>query len=612
MAVLGTAGHVDHGKSALVRALTGIDPDRLPEERARGMTIDLGFAWLTLPSGREISIVDVPGHERYVKNMLAGAGAIDVALLVVAADEGPMPQTREHLAILELLAIPRLVVALTKADLAEQEVAALAEEEMRELLSATPYADSPIVRTSAVTGTGLDALAEAIDAAFAATEGRSFTGPWLPVDRVFVARGHGVVVTGTLQGGPLRAGDEVEILPGHRRARVRGIQRHHRSCDVLTGSTRAAVNLGGAARDEVERGMVVAAPGLGGEALTADVELYGARWAPQPLRHASQVTVLLGTAEAQARVRLIGASAVGPGERAWGQLVLDRPLPARPGMRFVLRTPDATVAGGVLLTLRAPRRRRIEEFERLRAALFGSPRERVLLLLEQRPMPRGALEAALGKEALPALEELKAEGAAVDEGGRWYARRWLAREGARLRDAVRQYLEVHRLRRGVPREELRAHLGLGSEEFDAVLALTADELGLEARGSEVQPRGRTVQLTPAEQELVEQYLAALRDTASPPTEATLPPELLRFLEEEGRIVRTPAGIVFDAEAFARMRDEVVAFIERHGSVTLAQVRDMFGTSRKYAQAFLEALDAARVTRRVGDARVLLRTPGRGP
>jgi len=608
--VLGTAGHVDHGKSALVRALTGIDPDRLPEERARGMTLDLGFAWLTLPSGREVSIVDVPGHERYVKNMLAGAGAIDVGLLVVAADEGPMPQTREPLAILELLAIPRLVVALTKVDLADEEMVALAEEEVRELLSSTPYAGSPIVPTSAVTGAGLSELLAAVDAAFDGAAAGGEAGPWLPIDRVFVARGHGVVVTGTLQGGPLRVGDEGELLPGRRRARVRGLQRHRRPCEVLEGSTRAAVNLAGVSRGDVERGMVLTRPGVGGALLTADVELFGARWSPQPLRHASQVTVLAGTAEAQARVRLLQVRALGPGERGWGQLVLDRPLPAKPGVRFVLRTPEATVGGGVVLTLRAPRRRRAEEFERLRAAVFGTPRQRALLALEGRPLLEAEVDGVLGGEGRAALEQLREEGEALERGGRWYGRAWFAREAERLREAVARYLDAPPLRRGVPREELRANLGLPNEEFDALLALAAGDGGLEARGGEVRPRGRSVQLTEAEEELVEGYLAALRDTSAPPTEAPLPPELLRFLEEEGRIVRTPSGILFHAEVFGRMRDQVVAFLERHGSVTLAQVRDMFGTSRKYAQAFLEALDAERVTRRVGDARVLLRRPER--
>ncbi|HZU78032.1 MAG TPA: selenocysteine-specific translation elongation factor, partial [Dehalococcoidia bacterium] len=291
MYVLGTAGHVDHGKSTLVEALTGIDPDRLREEKERGMTIDLGFAWLTLPNGGEVSIVDVPGHERFIKNMLAGVGGIDLALLVVAADEGVMPQTREHLAILDLLGIHSGVVALTKADLVEQDWLELVQADVEETLAGTTLQGAPIVPCSAMTGQGLPELLAAIEAALAGTPAKRDIGrPRLPIDRAFTIAGFGTVVTGTLIDGSLRVGQELVVEPGRLRTRARGLQSHRQKVESLPPGTRAAVNVAGLATEELRRGMVLTTPGWLEPTIAVDVRLQAVRDLARPVRHNAQVT----------------------------------------------------------------------------------------------------------------------------------------------------------------------------------------------------------------------------------------------------------------------------------------------------------------------------------
>ena len=315
MYVIGTAGHVDHGKSSLVRALTGIDPDRLREEQERGLTVDLGFAWLTLPSGRDVSVVDVPGHQRFIKNMLAGAGGIDLAVLVVSADEGPRHQTTEHLAILDVLGVPSLVVAMTKCDLADEEMLELVRMEVDELLEGTRYAGAPALPVSSTTRAGLDALLVAVDTALDATpEKVDRRRPRLAVDRVFASHGFGTVVTGTLVDGTLAVGQEVELQPGGVPGRVRGLQRHGQAAERLAPGTRAAVNVSGVDREQVQRGMVLALPGTLRPAHSVGVRLQAVPALETPVRRTAGVTFLAGTAETQARLRLLDADGLLPGE----------------------------------------------------------------------------------------------------------------------------------------------------------------------------------------------------------------------------------------------------------------------------------------------------------
>ncbi|MGH2379539.1 MAG: selenocysteine-specific translation elongation factor, partial [Candidatus Limnocylindria bacterium] len=350
--VVGTAGHVDHGKSTLIRVLTGIDPDRLREEQERGMTIDLGFAHLRLPRGTEIGIVDVPGHQDLIRNMLAGVGSIDAVLLVVAADEGVMPQTREHLAILELLGVATGVIALSKRDLVDDELAALVAEDVRAAVRGTPLAGAPLVPVSATTGGGLAELVGRIEDVLGASPPRRDLGrPRLPIDRAFTMTGFGTVVTGTLIDGALAVGDEVEVVPGGRHARIRGLQTHRRPVERAAPGSRVAANLVGIDKADLERGMTLVRPGSTGAAAILGLRLVVLPEASGPVLHDEQVKVHVGTAEVMARVSVLEGDEISPGSDGWAQLRLAEPVAAAGGDRLVVRrpSPPETLGGGAVV-----------------------------------------------------------------------------------------------------------------------------------------------------------------------------------------------------------------------------------------------------------------------
>jgi selenocysteine-specific elongation factor len=389
--VVATAGHVDHGKSTLIQRLTGIDPDRLAEEKRRGLTIELGYAWTTLASGSEIAFVDVPGHERFVRTMLAGVGPVPVVLFVVAADEGWKPQSEEHLEIVDVLGVAGGVIALTKRDLVDDETLEIARDEVREKVAGTALESAPIVAVSAATGDGLDELRAALDEALAATPAPARGRTRLFVDRVFTIRGSGTVVTGTLTGGCLTTGDEVVLEPGGRRARIRALQSHERSVSTACAVARVAVNLGGVDRDEVERGDVVAEPGAWRPTSMIEASLEPVRGLAHPLTGRGAFTVHAGAAEAHARVRLYGGS-VAAGSRAFARITLDRPLVLDVFDRFVLRETGRreTVAGGVVLDVAPPRRAGSSPEARLGRRATASRGELPALLVAE----RGAILAA--------------------------------------------------------------------------------------------------------------------------------------------------------------------------------------------------------------------------
>jgi selenocysteine-specific elongation factor len=423
MHVIGTAGHVDHGKSTLVLALTGIDPDRLREEKEREMTIDLGFAWLTLPNGDPVGIIDVPGHRDFVENMLAGVGGIDAALFIVAADEGVMPQTREHLAILDLLGVSRGVVALTKTDLAESEDwIELVAADVSETLDGSVLQGSPIIPVSARTGQGLDDLTAALQEMLSQVEPRHDRGrPRLPIDRVFTISGFGTVVTGTLTDGSFAVGQEVEILPKGLGARVRGLQTHKEKVERTVPGSRVAMNLSGVSKGELARGDVVTTPGWLRGTVLVDVQLRYLPSAPRPLRHNAQLKFFTGAAETLARVRLLGQDELPPGETGWAQLRLQDPVAMVKGDRFIVRlpSPPATVGGGTAIDPhpgRRHRRTRPEVISRLETLSQGSPAEILLQSLERSgPTPtREALSTSgLGDTGPEPLAQLLDEGQAV-------------------------------------------------------------------------------------------------------------------------------------------------------------------------------------------------------
>ncbi|MEX2229746.1 MAG: selenocysteine-specific translation elongation factor [Dehalococcoidia bacterium] len=612
MFVIGTAGHVDHGKSALIEALTGTHPDRLKEEQERGLTIELGFAWLTLPSGREVSIVDVPGHVRFVRHMLAGAGAIDLALLVIAADEGIMPQTREHLEILDLLDVRHAVVALTKIDLVDADWADLVEEEVRELLEPTALGGAPVVRVSSVTREGIDALLTTLDAALdAVPEPEDIGRPRLGIDRVFTMSGFGTVVTGTLLDGRVRIGDTLDATPGGPSARVRGLQTHRRAVDEAQPGTRVAVNLAGVATDDLARGQVLAPPGRMTTARTLDARLRVLDH--RAVRHNLRVSVHLGTAEVQGRVRVIAADAIAAGEAGWCQLVLAEPLAAVPGDLFVLRVSDETVAGGRVVEVNAPRHRRHEPrtLERLAARAEGTPESRLLAALERaEPASAAALAAGVEVDAgliASTLDALVAAGDVRALAGERQGTLYITSAGlARLRaETLRVLAAYHRerpLRVTMPREELRSRLRLPQREFGAVLDALTPEIA--ARGEGVAEEAWTPAPDERERHAIDEVMRTLRDAGLQAPRLAPDGEVVAYLVGAGLAIDCGDGLLLDADAFRAAQDAIVALLEARASITLAEARDALATNRRSTQAVLETLDRRGVTRRQGEGRVL--------
>ena len=617
MHVIGTAGHVDHGKSTLIQALTGIDPDRLREEKERGMTIDLGFAWLQLPSGEEVSIVDVPGHERFIKNMLAGVGGIDLALLVVAADEGVMPQTREHLAILDLLRVNRSIVVVTKSDLVEHDYLELVMEEVREVLAPTTLADAEIVSASAHTRDGLDDLVALLDRMLQETPQRPDRGrPRLSIDRSFSISGFGTVVTGTLIDGALSMGQEVEVVPGNKRVRIRGLQSHRKAEDRILPGTRTAANVSGINADELGRGQVPTTPGWLKPTQAADVRLRMVADAPGTLRHNLQVTFHWMAAESLARVRLLDADRLEPGDEGWCQVVLETPLPLVKGDFFVVRTSVGTLGGGEIVETFARRHRRNdpELISRLEALVGGDTRDVIRNTLQtQSPITIGDLarHTALPEEQTQELvRELveQGEAAAFGQGPSMVL---YSRHGwETLKDQARSHLDAyHRqysLRKGASREELRSQLHVSADVFPAVVERLQAEGVLVEEGTVVRLSGHQPKLPEEARRQADELVRLLRQQPySPPTDVKVSAEVLAYLTDEGQVVPVGDGIVYAADAYQELVDKVVAHIKEKGSITIAETRDMLGTSRKYVLPLLQSMDERHITRRVGDDRILL-------
>ena len=602
MQVIGTAGHVDHGKSTLVRRLTGIDPDRFAEEKRRGLTIDLGFAWLPLPSGREIGVVDVPGHERFVRNMLAGAGGITVCLFVVAANEGWMPQSAEHLAILDVLGVSAGVVALTKADTVDEDTLALASEEVREKLAGTSLAGVPIVACSAVTGAGLDELVSAIDAAVTGSPAAPDLGaPRLWVDRVFTIAGAGTVVTGTLARGPLAVGDEVEVAPEGRRARIRTIQSHKKEVPAIGPGNRVALNLAGLERAGAERGDAVVRPGDWRATRRVDVRLRVLEQpgAGVPLTEKGAHLLYAGSAEVPVRLKLYGVSKLAPGDAGFAQLQLAAPLPLLRGDRFVIRDAGRvlTLGGGEVLDPLAPETRRSDEARRsLLEELSGADGTAAAVSLVRAAGGMDEREAAFRSGT-------RATGGLVPLAG------WLVTPERRdelatsVTAALADYHSGHPLERGMPRELLKPAVTLAPEAFDALLD-SLDEVVQE--GALVRLAGHAVALKPAEEAARARVVAEIEAGGfAPPLAKDLSADgaLLRALAESGELVSVGDFYITRAQA-TEAKEKVKGAIEESGGATVAEIRDLFGTSRKYAVPLCEWLDATGTTRRRGDLRVL--------
>jgi selenocysteine-specific elongation factor len=629
--ILGTAGHIDHGKTALCRALTGIDTDRLPEEKARGITIELGFAPLDLPDGTRLGVVDVPGHEGLVRTMVAGAAGIDLLLLVVAADEGVMPQTREHLAICQLLGITDAVVALTKRDIVDAEIADLAEEEITELLAATPLAGAPILRVSSLTGEGIDALRAALAARAAATEARTPRAgpPRLPIDRSFEMRGFGPVVTGTLVGGALETGETVALLPGDRRARIRGLQCHGSAVERAEPGVRCAVNLQGVAQDDLARGLVLTRPDAVAPTRTFDARVDWLAEAPA-VDDPTPVSVLSGTCERLARIAPIGAPTLAPGSSGFARIHLDAPMVLLPGDRFVLRgfartAIGATQGGGTVLDVNPPHRRRsdpelVVELE----TLSHRDAETDVVVRVRRAGLAGAERGALTRETGRPPEEIAGAIAAARErggvlvaGSRVLATDILARLEQRLLDTLDAYHLDEPLRPGMPAAALRGALPDNVPHAAAELALErlAAAGAIVAEGDHVRLAHHRPTLDPASAAAREKIVAlltdaaleapALRDIAAHVSlgEPILR-DLLAHLEREGQLVRAPGDLWFEATAVEALRERVRRHFDEHDALDTKAYKALVGTTRRTAVPLMELLDAERLTVRRGEVRKL--------
>lgn len=617
MFVLGTAGHVDHGKTRLIQAMTGMDPDRLAEEKERGMTIDLGFAWLRLPGGREVSIVDVPGHERFIKNMLAGVGGIDLALLIIAADEGIMPQTREHLAILDLLRVGRGVVVVTKKDLVDEELLELVSMEVKEALSGTSLAEAPMVAVSAVTGEGLPELGRTIDRLLDATPPKRDIGrPRLPIDRVFTIAGFGTVVTGTLVDGSLSVGQEVEIVPPRLRARIRGLQSHKKKLGTVPPGSRVAANLSGLSTGELMRGNVLVAPDWLRPAGMVDVKVRLLPSLARPLKHNAAVSFHSNALEVPAKVRLLEADELKPGETGWAQLAFAAPAAVVKGDLFIIRSPVETLGGGDIIDAYPRRHRRFHAatIEGLAAREKGSAEDVLLATLEAREpidMAELAHRASVSPgEARQAVEALVSQKRVIMLGDRgphallFSAGGW-QRLAASASQALAAYHRQFPLRLGMPREELRSRIKASPGLFPAMLQLLAGDGVVAEDVKTVRLPSHRIQLSASQRAVTDAYLAALAGNPYyPPAELAIAPELLDVLIEQREVVKVADNVVFAAPAYREMVDRITGRIRENGRITVAEVRDMFGTSRKYALALMEHLDEQKVTRRVGDERVL--------
>lgn len=651
--ILATAGHVDHGKSALVRTLTGIDPDRLPEEKKRGITIDLGFANLDLPVPDRpgeilrLGIVDVPGHEDFVKNMVAGVGAVDAALLVVAADDGWMPQTEEHSRILDYLGTTRLVVALTKADLLPSPGARdAAVANVRAHLTGSTFADAPIVPTSVTTGTGLEELRAALAGLLAGAPPASDIGkPRLPIDRVFALRGVGTVITGTLLGGSIGRGQTVVVQPGGRTLRARAVQSHRRDVESAPPGSRVALNLPDLPADPdapgaPHRGDVVTLPGIGTGASTFDARVSMRAAAPglptgglpdPALKTGAAVRLHLGSGHHTARVHLLGPAVLRPGESALAQLRLEAPVLVFAGDRFVLRDASgrATVAGGLVLDPDAPGRggRQAAAQRTLLARRAEAPGDvRVFVetaLARDRVVRREGLlvrSRFRAEEIVSALERLAGEGrtfltpALAADGSWWHS---LHQQAAAAIDAEHR---AHPEHAGLPLTQLRAVLaaaGTSARQGGVFEALTAD---LAATGSFVLA-GTSIRRTQHRPELParlrpagERVRAALLvKPLEPPSRAVIAPDAatqvaLRFLIEMGEVIELGPETVVASGSFVRMRIGIVRHLRAHHAATASDLRQALGTTRRILVPLLERLDHDGITRRVGDQRVLKEKP----
>ncbi len=629
MRVIGTAGHVDHGKSTLIAALTGTHPDRLKEEQAREMTIELGFGWLTLPNGEEVGIVDVPGHRDFIENMLSGIGGIDAALLVIAADEGVMPQTREHLAILDLLQIPAGLIVLTKTDIASDSAwLDLVEIDIRAAVSNTVLRNAPIVRVSAQNKIGLDTLVAQLSSILEQKPARpDLSRPRLPIDRVFSMSGFGTVVTGTLSDGHFSLGDEVEILPSGQQGRIRGLQIHKKKEEVAAPGSRTAVNVSGVDTAKIQRGEVLVHTGQYQSTRRVDVHFRLLKDASSTLKHSSEVKFFVGASETIATVRLLDTEELNPGEEGWIQLELRDPVVTVRGDRYILRrpSPSETLGGGTIVDHQPNgRHKRFDEkiLRSLASLAQGSPSD--ILLEAALAANTASIKEVVTKSRLEpstaetALGELLQTGQLVllEEGSpkiisdlliialpHWNDLR------LRVEGTINTYHQQFPLRRGIPREELKSKLKVSPRIFNAVIKKLVGEKVVSDGGGAVSRMGFEIQFGASEQAKIKELKRKFDQSPfAPPSvkecQAEIGEDAFNALIEMGEFFTVSPDVVFLTKDYNEMVKIIHSMLTQNGLITLGEIRDKLNTSRKYAQALLEHLDSINMTMRDGDARRL--------
>ncbi len=632
--ILGTAGHIDHGKSSLIKALTGTDPDRLAEEKRRGITIELGFAELILPSGRHLGVVDVPGHEKFVRHMVAGATGVDVALLVIAADDGIMPQTIEHTAVLELLGVKSCVVALTKIDLVDEEWLACITDDIKAFLADGPFADAPIIAVSSRTGEGLDELKKAIDqAASQAKHTKSENAVRMPIDRVFTIRGFGTVVTGTLWSGTLTEGDELIVLPDHLQTRARSIQIHGNSVDCAQAGNRVAVCLHNLSTDEVHPGDFLAAPEVAqiSDRFDAEFTYLDPFGSGTPLKSGARIHVAHGTREVLGRILFMdGIPSLSPGERSYAQIRLEEPLPVAYQDQFIVRSysPMHVIGGGTVLTPNPRRRTNLkpEEHALLEALEDGDIDGVVGAHLELAQLPETAeeiarvcgIEAALTEAELSRMAD-EARVVALGTRPTYFARGALLQKI--LSETDHALLEFHTNdpnATGMSKETLRQLVAPSADTtcFDAIIEEALKRATITKTDGELSHPQASAGAREQEEKIANAIERVLQKAGDTPPEITelaqtigVDESLVRKaatrLAREDRIVRVDANRYYDRSVIDRFRKIIVDYINAHGAATAAELKGAMGISRKYAMPLLEYFDSVGLTRRNDDSRSLV-------
>lgn len=627
--IIGTAGHIDHGKTTLIKALSGTDTDRLSEEKERGISIDLGFTDLQLNDDYTLGIVDVPGHEKFIKNMLAGAGGVDIALLVVAADEGVMPQTREHLDILSLLNVKRGITVVTKTDRVEQEWLELMIEEIREDLSNTFLNDEPILPVSAVEGTGLDELKETIINTIESMKEKEITGNiYFPIDRVFTIKGHGTIVTGTLVSGKIEVEDNLKIYPSQNEVRVRSLEVHNKEAETAYPGQRVGINLSGIDKDEIDRGDVLATPDSLINTKFLDGRLTVLKNVPLIVEHGDRIRFHIGAKEIIGRVYLLDKEELLPGESGLVQYRLEEEVVARYNENYVIRrySPMTTIGGGNILDTHPHRRKRFNEksIEELNKKEKLNDKERIEFITKLNKEETVNTKYLIKKSSLrenkidEILNKLNKENKVIyfDKGS---TRTWIHKENyyeleEEIIKKLNQFHEDHRLKTGISKEELRTKLSikLDNVEFNQLLNDLENKDKINIKSSFVKLFKHKIELNKKEIEIKKEILEEFEKNIFMPPQAeeiinndTKREEVFNYLVEQGKIIHLKEDLFFLSSAVKEAKNILVDYLEKNQEITLAEYRDLLDSSRKYTLALLEYFDQNNITKRIGEKRILV-------